>query len=61
MGKPRIPSRADDKEQSERFIETARESGADEGREKFERAFKRAVPPRQPNRQSEASKPRKPR
>ena len=42
--KPTIPKTADDKEQSERFIETAREYGADETRKEFERAFKKAVP-----------------
>lgn len=42
--KPKVPAKADDKEQSERFIDTAREYGADEGRDKFERAFKKAVP-----------------
>ena len=32
-----------DKEQSERFIETARELGVDEGGREFERAFKQIV------------------
>jgi len=32
-----------DKEQSDRFKETARELGVDESREQFERAFKKIV------------------
>jgi hypothetical protein len=44
--KPRPPKNADDKAQSERFIETARELGADDSGEKFERAFKKVVPPK---------------
>jgi hypothetical protein len=40
--KPKPP--ADDPAQSKRFIETAREIGTDESRERFERAFKRIVP-----------------
>lgn len=35
----------DDKEQSKRFIEKAREIEADENEEAFERAFKEIVPP----------------
>ena len=42
--KPKPPRNADDKAQSDRFIETAREYGADDGPEKFERAFKKVVP-----------------
>lgn len=42
--KPKPP--ADDPEQSKRFIETAREIGADETREGADRAFKRVVPPK---------------
>ena len=38
----------DDKEQSRRFVETARELEADETGEAFERAFKKAVPPKVP-------------
>ena len=34
----------DDPKQSKRFIETAREIGADETREGADRAFKKAVP-----------------
>lgn len=46
--KPKPPKNADDKEQSERFIETARKHGADnpEAREKLERLFKRAAKPK---------------
>lgn len=33
-----------DKEQSERFIETARELGVDEGGDKFKRTFEKIVP-----------------
>lgn len=36
----------DDKEQSRRFVETARELEADETGESFERAFKEIVPPK---------------
>jgi hypothetical protein len=38
----------DDQKQSQRFIETAREIGADETGEAFERAFKKIVPPKRP-------------
>jgi hypothetical protein len=37
-----------DKEQSERFKETAREIGADESGKEFERAFKKLVPVKKP-------------
>ena len=46
--KPKVPPNADDKEQSERFIDTAREHGTDESGEEFERAFKKVVPPKKP-------------
>jgi hypothetical protein len=39
----------DDKEQSERFIEKAKELEADKNAENFERAFKIIVPPNKPN------------
>lgn len=42
MAKPK----QDDKAQSKRFIEKARELKADESGKKFERAFKTAVPPK---------------
>jgi hypothetical protein len=35
-----------DKEQSERFIETARKLRADESVERFEEVFKKIVPPK---------------
>ncbi len=35
-------------ERSQRFKETARELGADETGETFERAFKKIVPPKKP-------------
>lgn len=38
--KPKVPDKADDKEQSERFIETAREHEADESSHSLEKAFK---------------------
>lgn len=38
----------DDKEQSKRFIEKARELEADESDESFDRAFKEIVPPKTP-------------
>lgn len=42
---PRVPSKADDKEQSRRFIETSVEYGADD-EDAFEETFKKAVPPK---------------
>ena len=39
-------AKAKDKEQSKRFIEKAREIGADESGESFEHAFKKITPPR---------------
>jgi hypothetical protein len=45
--KPKRKSpRNTDKEQSERFIETARKLEADESGKRFERAFKRILPKR---------------
>jgi hypothetical protein len=38
----------DDKEQSRRFVETARKLGADEIGEAFERGIKTIVPPKRP-------------
>ena len=46
MAKPK----SDDKEQSRRFVEKAREIEADESGETFERAIKKVIPPAQPNR-----------
>ena len=45
MAKPK----RNDKEQSKRFIEKARELGGDESGEEFERAFKKVVPTKQPS------------
>jgi len=45
----RKPRPHDEKPQSERFIETAREIGADERPEAFENAFRRIVTPANPN------------
>lgn len=42
--KPKPPKNADDKEQSERFIDAARKHGTDETGKEFERLFKKAVP-----------------
>jgi hypothetical protein len=42
--KPKKPK--DNRTQSERFTDTAKELGADESGEAFERAFKKVVPPR---------------
>lgn len=44
--KPKVPEAADDKEQSERFIETARKYEADETGKQLERSFKKIVPPK---------------
>jgi hypothetical protein len=41
---PPKSAKPDDREQSKRFIETAKEVGADEDAEALERAFKRIVP-----------------
>lgn len=38
--KPKIPEKADDKEQSEAFIKAAKESGTSDDPEAFERAFR---------------------
>jgi hypothetical protein len=43
--KIKVPKNAEDKEQSEQFIEIARKMPEDGG-EALERAFKRAVPPK---------------
>jgi hypothetical protein len=44
-GAPRWPKepKLEDKEQCERFIETARELGADEGQQGFEAAFEKII------------------
>jgi hypothetical protein len=52
MAKAGTPKRAKpkpkltDKEQSERFLETAREIGVDESGEKFERTVRKIIVPR---------------
>ena len=38
---PKVPDKADDREQSERFMETAQVHEADESREALHRAFKK--------------------
>ena len=43
---PARKPKLDEKPQSERFIETAREIGADETPEAFERVFRKVVTPR---------------
>ena len=40
----------DNKEQSKRFIEKAKEIAADDAGEAFERAVKRVIPPKVPDR-----------
>lgn len=47
------------KEQSQRFKEAAKELGADESGEMFERAFKRIVPPKKPKKQHPKPKAKK--
>lgn len=42
--KPKVPDKADDKEQSERFIQTAREHSAASDRDALERALKKLLP-----------------
>lgn len=44
--KPSRKRKADDSEQYERFRQFAREHGADESPEAFERAFRKIVPPK---------------
>jgi hypothetical protein len=41
---PKPPETADDKEQSERFIEAARKHETDESGKAFEKLFKKVVP-----------------
>lgn len=41
--KPKLPDNADDKKQSERFVETVREREADETGEALEKAFQSTV------------------
>ena len=44
--RPKVPEKATDKEQSERFIRAAREHGTDETGKAFERLFKKVAPPK---------------
>lgn len=50
---PAKKPKPDEKPQSERFIETAREIGADETQEGFDRAFKRVIAPHSPQKEHE--------
>jgi hypothetical protein len=43
---PEKKSKPDDPEQSKRFIEAAKEAGADESEAGADRAFKKVVPPK---------------
>lgn len=54
--KPKVPDKTDDKEQSERFMDTARQHDTDETGETFERAFKTAVPARSSSQQEPRKK-----
>lgn len=47
--KPKVPDKADDKEQSERFIETARDHEADEGKDAMDQAFRRVTSRKAPS------------
>lgn len=52
----RTKTKPDDEAQKKRFIEKARELGADESEEAFERAFKRVVPARRPSQTPDESR-----
>ena len=54
---PKPPKNADDKEQSERFIETARKHETDETGKAFEQLFKTTVPSRKATTQSPQRQP----
>jgi len=45
----------DDKAQSERFVETARQLGTDESGKTFERAFRKVVPSKRTRRKASSS------
>jgi len=47
--KPKLKTKPDDPEQSKRFIDMAREVGADESKDALERAFEKVVRPKQVN------------
>ena len=46
---PRKKMKSEDADQKKRFIEKAREVGADESAETFEKAFTKIVPPKKPS------------
>ena len=48
ISKTKTKVKAKDKKQSKRFIAKAREIGADESGEAFERGFRKVIPPKQP-------------
>jgi hypothetical protein len=48
--KPKKPKTTSDKEQSERFIETARRLRIEEAADQFEKVFKKIVPPKEAGR-----------
>jgi len=48
QGRKKSGVKRDDKEQSKRFIETARKLEADESGEKFDRALKKIIRPKRP-------------
>ena len=52
MAKPKPKLKPDDKAQSERFIEKAREIEADESGKMFERTLKKVIKPKEPDRHS---------
>jgi hypothetical protein len=52
---PRKPTKPDDPEQSKRFIETAKEVGADTDDKALERAFKKIVPQKSGSRKDQQS------
>ena len=53
--KPKVPEKADDKEQSKAFIESAQEVETDDSREAFEKAFKKVVGANRGSRSKEVS------
>ena len=50
--KPELPTNADNPEQSRRFIDMAREIGADESPEAMDRAFDKVILPPHPQRKT---------
>jgi hypothetical protein len=53
--KPKAKERPSKKTQYGRFVETARQLGADESEEAFERAFRKIVPSKRPTKPPTAS------